>query len=129
MPSRAPQGRGYRSGYSSRQPKNILKIFYHGTVDVLPPVLGSRHEKIQNSLSAPPSARRSLLGPARSDRARPAHPARLASFPGGCFPRPAPSTKGVRIYRRETPLIVRGEILQRPAMVVTFGFRVSKPWT
>src|SRR2546423_130394 len=118
--SRAPQGRGYR------RPRKIFIIFYHGTVDVLPPVLGSRHEKIQNSLRPPPSPRRSLLGPARSDRARPAHPARLASFPGGCFPRPAPSTKGVRIYRRETRLIVRREILQRPAMVVTFGFRVSK---
>src|SRR5205085_7253917 len=52
--SRAPQGRAYR------RPENILEIFYHGTVDVLPPVLESRHEKIQNSLSATPSPRRSV---------------------------------------------------------------------
>src|SRR4051794_17718054 len=87
-----------------RGPRKIFIIFYHRTVDVLPPVLGSRHEKLQDPLSTPPFARHSILGPARSHRTWPANPARPASFPGGCFPHPASSAKGVRIQRGQARL-------------------------
>jgi hypothetical protein len=97
--SRAPQARGYNTAA-----ENILKIFYHGTVDVLPPVLGSRHEKIQNSLSASQFARRPVLRSARSNRARAPHSSRAASFLGGCYPPPASPAKGVRLRCREAGL-------------------------
>src|SRR5881398_1706572 len=92
-----------------RRPGKIFIIFYHGTVDVLPPVLGLRHEKIQNSLSAPPSSRCSLFSPARSNRTRAPHSAGTASFPGGCSPAAAAPAEGVRIYRGSAFLNFRRE--------------------
>jgi hypothetical protein len=99
--SRAPQARGYNTAA-----ENIFKIFYHGTVYVLPPVLGSRHEKIQSSLSASQFAGCPLLRPPGSNRARTPHSSGAASFPGGCYPSAAPPTKGVRVHCREAGLIV-----------------------
>src|SRR5436190_19893666 len=96
-------------GYGRGGTEIILKFFYHWTVHVLPPVLGLRHEKIQNSLSAPQSARCSLLRPARSNGARPSHPARPASLLI-CRRRPAAAdaAKGVRFHHRQEGLGVSG---------------------